>query len=45
MKDKNFIEMCEDIAMQLLQPNLPVISIKMLKNAVQEEIRKRQSNS
>ena len=41
INDKKFIEMCEDIAMQLLKPNLPVISVKKLKNTVLEEIRKR----
>ena len=41
LKDKKFIEMCEDIAMQLLKPNLPVISVKKLKNAVHDEIRRR----
>lgn len=44
MNSKQFLEMVEDIAMQLLQPNLPVVSLKKLKNAVKEAIRER-SNS
>ena len=42
MNDKKFVEMIEDIAMELLRPNLPVISIKKLKNAVKEALRERQ---
>ena len=42
LNDKRVIEMVEDIAMQLLQPSLPVISIKKLKNAVREAILERQ---
>lgn len=36
--------MLEDIAMQLLRPNLPVISLKKLKNAVREAILERQNS-
>ena len=41
MKDRKFTEMLEDIALQLLRPNLPVISLKQLRNAVKEAIKER----
>jgi len=44
LNDKQFIEMIEDIAMQLLRPSLPVISLKKLKNAVREAIMERQNS-
>ena len=44
LNDKKFIEMIEDIALQLLRPNLPVISLKKLKNAVREAILERKNS-
>lgn len=44
MNDKRFVEMVEDIAMELLKPNLPVISIKKLKSAVKETLRERKNS-
>ena len=44
MKDKNFREMIEDIAMQLLIPNLPVISIKKLEISVREALKERKDS-
>jgi len=44
MNDKKFIEMVEDIAMELLKPSLPVISIKKLKAVVKEALRERKDS-
>lgn len=44
MKDRKFTEMLEDIALQLLKPNLPVISLKQLRNAVKEAIKERHNS-
>lgn len=44
MNDKKFIEMVEDIAMELLKPSLPVISIKKLKAVVKEALRERKES-
>jgi len=44
MKDRRFVEMVEDIAMELLKPSLPVISIKKLKAAVKDALRERKDS-
>jgi len=44
MKDKMFIEMVEDIAMELLKPSLPVISINKLKKAVRMALEERKES-
>ena len=44
LNDKKFIEMVEDIAMSLLRPSLPVISLMKLKNAVREAILERKDS-
>ena len=44
MNDKRFVEMVEDIAMELLVPGLPVISIKKLKAAVRKELLERKDS-
>ena len=44
LNSKKFMDMIEEIAMQLLMPSLPVISIKKLKNAVRRAIIERQNS-
>ena len=44
LKDKMFIEMVEDIAMELLKPSLPVISINKLKKAVHLALEERKES-
>lgn len=44
MNDKRFVEMVEDIAMELLKPSLPVISIKKLKAAVKDALLERKDS-
>ena len=41
LNDKGFLEMLEEVAMQLLRPNFPVISVKKLRNAVHAAILER----
>ena len=44
LNDKAFLEQLEEVAMQLLRPNFPVISVKKLKNAVREALLERDAS-
>jgi len=44
LNDKKFIEMVEDIALEILKPSLPVISLKKLKAGVKKALRERKDS-